>query len=65
MWGEGIVRIGKVYTEEGDYKAEARKHITDLYGYNLGPVLFKPTLAADKQFRTTEEGGTFVFCWTQ
>ncbi len=61
IWGEGIVRIGKVYTEEGDYKAEAKKHIADLYGYNLGTVLFKPTLAAEKQFRTTEEGALSYF----
>ena len=60
-WGEGIVRIGKVYTEGGDYKAEAKEHIADLYGYNLGPVLFKPTLAAEKQFRTTEEGALSYF----
>ncbi len=61
IWGEGIVRIGKVYTEEGDYKSEARNHIADLYGYNLGPVLFKPTLAAEKQFRTTKEGALSYF----
>lgn len=61
IWGEGIVRIGKVYTEEGNYKAEAKKHIADLYGYNLGTVLFKPTLAAKKQFRTTEEGALSYF----
>ena len=61
IWGEGIVRIGKVYTKEGDYKAEAKKHIADLYGYNLGPVLFKPTLAAEKQFRITEEGALSYF----
>lgn len=61
IWGEGIVHIGKVYSEEGDYTAAAKKHIADLYGYNLGPVLFKPTLAAEKQFRTTEEGALSYF----
>jgi hypothetical protein len=61
VWGEGIVKIGKVYSEKGDYKAAAQKHIADLYGYNLGPVLFKPTLAAEKQFRTTEKGALSYF----
>jgi hypothetical protein len=61
IWGEGIVSIGNVYTEKGDYKAAAKKHIADLYGYNLGPVLFKPTLAAEKQFRTTKEGALSYF----
>ncbi|MEM7105730.1 MAG: phosphoribosyl-AMP cyclohydrolase [Bacteroidota bacterium] len=60
-WGEGIVQIGKIFTEEGDYTAAAKKHIAELYGYNLGPVLFKPTLAAEKQFRTTEEGALSYF----
>jgi len=61
IWGEGIVRIGNVYLEKGDYTAEAEKHIDDLYGYNLGSVLFKPTLASEKQFRTTKEGALSYF----
>lgn len=61
IWGEGIVRIGKVFSEKGDYKTEAKEHIANLYGYNLGTVLFKPTLAADKQFRTTKEGALSYF----
>lgn len=61
IWGEGIVRIGKVFSEKGDYKKEAKEHIASLYGYNLGTVLFKPTLAADKQFRTTKEGALSYF----
>ncbi len=61
IWGEGIVKIGKVYSDKGDYKSEAEMHIENLYGYNLGPVLFKPTLAADKQFRLTKEGALSYF----
>ena len=61
IWGDGIVRIGNVYLEKGDYTAEAEKHIGDLYGYNLGAVLFKPTLASEKQFRTTKEGALSYF----
>lgn len=61
VWGEGIVKIGKVYSEKGDYVAAAEKHIEELYGYNLGEVLFKPTLASEKQFRTTKEGALSYF----
>lgn len=50
-WAEGIVDIGKVYTDKGDYKARAAKHISDLYAYDSGKVLFKPTLASADQFR--------------
>ena len=47
--------------QSGDYTAEAEKHIGDLYGYNIGAVLFKPTLASEKQFRTTKEGALSYF----
>ncbi len=60
-WGEGIVTIGKAYSEDGDYVAAARKHIETLYGYDMGEVLFKPTLAAEKQFRTSFEGALSYF----
>lgn len=52
-WTDGIVAISKVYVEEGDYKARASQHIKDLYAYDQGEVLFKPTLASDDQFRET------------
>ena len=60
-WAEGIVDIGKVFSEKGDYKARAEQHIKDLYAYdisdvhtfNVGPVLYKPTLASYDQFRET------------
>ena len=61
IWGEGIVRIGKVYSEGGDYKAEAEKHIDELYGYNLGSVFFKPTMASEKQFRLSKRGALSYF----
>jgi len=52
-WGDGIVAIGAVFQEDGDYKARAAEHITDLYAYEHSEVLFKPTLASDPQFRKT------------
>ena len=61
VWGDGIVHIGKVFIEKGDYKAAAEKHIDDLYAYNMGTVLFKPTLASEKQFRTDKEGALSYF----
>lgn len=53
-WGEGIVAIGAVSTEGGDVAARATEHINQFYGYEDGmEILFKPTLAADDQFRGT------------
>jgi hypothetical protein len=50
-WGEGIVNIGKVYADSGDFRAAAQAHIEKFYNYGAGSVLFKPTLAAENQFR--------------
>lgn len=60
-WGNGIVEIGKIYDNGGDYKQAALNHIDKLYGYDLGTVLFKPTLASKIQFRTSKEGALSYF----
>ncbi len=54
-WGNGIVAIGQAYTQDGFDAArqKAEQHIRDHYGYEMGEVLFKPTLASEDQFRTT------------
>ncbi len=52
-WGEGIVAISKVHADGGDYRARAKEHISDLYAYGETDVMFKPTLAAEDQFRET------------
>ncbi len=60
-WGDGIVRIGNVYTEGGDYSNEAAEFIQDKYGYDLGSVLFKPTLASERQFRPSFDAALSYF----
>lgn len=60
-WGEGIVRIGKVYSDKGDFKAAAIDHINIFYNYQEGSVLFKPTLVSQKQFRTDFQGALSYF----
>ena len=57
IWGDGIVAIGKAYSQKGDYKALAARHVDTLYGYDEGTVLFKPTKAAAQQFRLKEDVG--------
>ena len=52
-WGYGIVAISSVHAEGGDYKARAKEHINSLYAYGETDVMFKPTLAAEDQFRET------------
>jgi hypothetical protein len=60
-WGEGIVKIGKEFTNGGDYVKAAEKHIKTLYAYDMTDVLFKPTKAAEKQFRMDYDGALSYF----
>merc|ERR1719472_802226 len=52
-WGDGIVKIAAAHTAGGDFAQAATDHINTLYAYGLSTVLFKPTLAAEEQFRPT------------
>jgi hypothetical protein len=63
-WGDALVAISKAYETGGQKAASelAGKVLDEAYGYNLGPVLFKPTLTeAPLTFRTTREGALAYF----
>ena len=65
-WGEGIVAIGAVFTEEGDYSARAAEHIATHYAYgDDATILFKPTLASVDQFREDAEQALSYFVGTE
>jgi hypothetical protein len=65
-WGEGIVAIGQTFTEEGDFSARAAEHIATHYAYgDDATILFKPTLAAEDQFRETTEEALSYFVGTE
>ena len=77
-WGEGIVAIAATHSDGGDFKARATEHIESLYAYGEEDVMFKPTLAAQDQFREkfgealsyfvgtdgTEDSGFAIKGWT-
>ncbi len=63
-WGDALVAVSKAFEEGGiDAAREVAGATLDAaYGYNLGPVLFKPTLASGEQtFRPTREGALSYF----
>jgi len=63
-WGKALVQISSDYDKGGHAaaKATAEKVLDSAYGYNLGPVLFKPTLTtAPQTFRTTRDGALAYF----
>jgi len=64
MWGDALVAIATAYDTSGLPAATeiANRVIDGAYGYNLGPVLFKPTLTSgDHTFRTTRDGALSYF----
>ena len=63
QWAAGIVAIGKIYTEKGDYVLRAKELINKLYAYNYenGIVMFKPTKAKEIPFRKTKESALSYF----
>ena len=50
-WGKGIVSLSQTFNSNGDYINEAIDFIKMLYAYEHEEVLFKPTLASERQFR--------------
>ena len=60
-WGDGIVEIAKTHLDGGDFESVAKKHIRELYAYEFGTVLFKPTLASLEQFRQTPDAALSYF----
>lgn len=63
-WCKALVDISEAHASGGQVaaKALAEKIIDGAYGYQMGAVLFKPTLTvAPQTFRTTREGALSYF----
>ena len=60
-WADAIANISKVYAEDGDYIGAAAEAAGELYAYGHSDVLFKPTKAAERQFRPTAEDALSYF----
>jgi len=64
IWGEAMIAVSKAYEAEGiDAARKVAAGVLDAaYGYALGPVLFKPTMASGAQtFRPTRAGALAYF----
>jgi len=60
-WSDGLLNIGKLFSESADYKQVAVNYLSELYGFHLEEVFFKPTLASKNQFRLTKEAALSYF----
>lgn len=63
-WGAAIIAISAAYEAGGIDEATiaANDALDQLYGFEFGPILFKPTLSGGSQtFRPTREGALSYF----
>ncbi len=60
-WAQSIVAIGEAHQHGVETSSLAGAIIDNLYAYGLCEVLFKPTKAAQQQFRPTREDALSYF----
>ena len=68
-WGDGIVKIGALKDNESECLKFTSSFLNSLYDFENNDVLFKPTKAAEQQFRPNFEmalsyflGGSKSYC---
>ena len=68
-WGDGIVKIGALKDNESECLEFTSSFLNSLYDFENNDVLFKPTKAADEQFRPNFQmalsyflGGSQSYC---
>ena len=68
-WGYGIVKIGTLKDNESECLEFTKSFLNSLYDFENNDVLFKPTKAAEEQFRPNFQmalsyflGGSNSFC---
>lgn len=60
-WEAGIIKIGAVMEDKEQVEQAADAHLDNLYAFGTGTVLFKPTRAADIQFRLDRKSAKSYF----
>ena len=54
-WADIVLQIGKAHREKKNLDKLVSELLHDIYAFNQGDVLFKPTLAKHEQFRSKKE----------
>ena len=60
-WGKGVVEIGKIHREGGDYIKSAKNFINTHYSFEETDVLFKPTFTKETVFRNDKKDALSYF----
>ena len=61
IWGKAIIEIGSLKNNRISLEKKTKSVVNELYAFELGTVLFKPTKAAENQFRLTKNGAVSYF----
>ena len=60
-WGAGVVKVGSLKDNRSECELAAGEFADNLYAFENGPVLFKPTKCAEEQFRPTKAEAASYF----
>ena len=60
-WKDGVIEIGRVYLEGGDYQKCAEKFLSSHYAFGHEEVLFKPTFTREVIFRNSKDSALSYF----
>ena len=52
LWGDGVVKIGALKDDRAECEIFTNEFLNNLYAFENGLVLFKPTKCAKEQFRS-------------
>ena len=54
-WKDGVIEIGKIHLEGGDYEKSAELFVSTHYAFDSEEVLFKPTFTKEVIFRNSKD----------
>jgi hypothetical protein len=60
-WKNGVIEIGKVFIDGGDYKKCADNFLSVHYAFDIEEVLFKPTFTKEVIFRHNKDDALSYF----
>tara|TARA_B100001057_G_scaffold265755_1_gene265939 strand:+ start:612 stop:1055 length:444 start_codon:yes stop_codon:yes gene_type:complete len=60
-WKDGVIEIGKVFFDGGDYKKCAENFLSVHYAFDNEEVLFKPTFTKEVIFRNKKDDALSYF----
>lgn len=60
-WAEALIEIGTLKNDRKACESRTKEKLNELYAYDYGTVLFKPTRATENQFRGKKEGALSYF----